>query len=88
MNYVGDFEEISDEMFDDIKASALVVWSKYEQPYRGEKMAYVVKIANICDNYLTLIGMMDVHNKAELFTLVKPCTRAFLDRIYSKYWAV
>ena len=82
-------ETVSDEIFDDLKACALQVWEKYDDThgYRSEKTNYVAKIANISDNYLTLIQMFDIHNQRELFTLVKPETQMFLRRFYIDYYS-
>ncbi len=82
-------ETVTDEIFEDLKACAIQVWSKYDDThgYRSEKTNYLTRLTNISDNYRAIIQMMDTSNQRELFTLVKLETQMFLRAFYMDYYS-
>lgn len=65
------YEAPSEEVFNDIKTSCLLVWAEYNEPiertYRAEKFKKVVPLKNIRDNYMFMIAMFDHINQKKLF---------------------
>ena len=68
----------SDQSFEDMKKSALMVWSQYEGSpgnYYQEKVARVRDIKNIGDNFLYMFAMFDSSNQAKVVKLLQLKTK-------------
>ena len=64
----------SDETFEEIKRTAISIWSNpnygYHQMYIDEKVGMIKDIGNIKDNYAHIIGQFDVDKQIALITLL------------------
>lgn len=79
------YEAPSDEVFQNMKDSALKVWEKYkDEPgaYYQEKVSYVNRIENLADNFMVLFAMFDIHNQTECVSYLSPeAKQALKDRL-------
>src|ERR1035438_7697004 len=62
----------SEEIFNQIKAASIIIWSGYDNTYgySDEKIGYIKPLKNIRDNYATIIGMFDYQNQEKLIDLL------------------
>lgn len=61
----------SDEVFEDMKAAATVIWNRYDNPYRTEKLDRIKDIGNIKDNFMYIFAMFDTSNQRACASLLK-----------------
>ncbi len=75
----------SDEVFEDLKQNAIKIWKTYDDTYgyQSEKIGRIENLANIRDNYWTMIGMFDPINQIKLIGLVKPETAELIKNAIS-----
>lgn len=65
----------SQECFDDMKSAAIRVWSRYDDPYRSEKLSRIEHIENHSDNFMYILAMFDHNNQQEVGLLISEETR-------------
>ena len=67
----------SDEIFNEIRQASIEIWQTYDDThgYASEKIDYVNSIANVRDNWGTLVGMFDNINQAKLLANLSPPAR-------------
>lgn len=65
----------SQECFDDMKSAALRVWSRYNDPYRSEKLSQIEHVENIGDNFMYLLAMFDNLNQRHVGEIISKATR-------------
>ncbi len=65
----------SQEVFDDIKKNAQIIWSSYGNigGYRDDKLERI-DIENVGDNAWYIVSMFDRFNQDQLLRMVKPET--------------
>ena len=70
------------DVFDDIKNNAIVIWETYDDTYgyQSEKINKIKSIKNVKDNAWYIVAMFDAGNIIKLLTLVKPDTRELIIR--------
>ena len=56
------------EIFEDIKANALVIWA---HSYALEKITKVMNMQNVQDNYMYILAMFDHINQCNMATMLK-----------------
>jgi len=63
----------SDEVFADIKATAIKIWRGYDDTYgyATEKTDRIKDIQNVRDNTCYIIAMFDTDNQKKLFDMVE-----------------
>ena len=68
------YDAPSDEIFNEIKGKAIEIWQTYDDTYgyASEKISYVNTIANIKDNWGTIVGMFDCDNQQKLLSKLSP----------------
>jgi hypothetical protein len=76
------YEAPSQEVFDDIKASAIKLWKSYDNTYGyvDEKLGRIEDIQNIDDNAWYMVAMFDPVNQIKLLDLVKPETADMIEK--------
>jgi len=76
------YEAPSQEVFDDIKASAIKLWKSYDNTYGyvDEKLGRIEDIQNIDDNAWYMVAMFDPVNQTKLLDLVKPETADMIEK--------
>lgn len=62
----------SQEIFDEIKSKAILLWKTYDNTYGyvDEKVGRIEHIKNIKDNCCYIVAMFDVNNQNKLLHLV------------------
>lgn len=62
----------SNELFDELKESAIKVWSTYDDTYgyATEKINNIKNIGNVSDNFMYMVSMFDSENQIRLSTLL------------------
>lgn len=75
---------VSDEVFNELKREAVKVWQDYDNTYGyvDEKLSMIEPIKNIKDNWITFIGMMDIHNQKKLYDALSPAAQEALNMYY------
>lgn len=74
----------SDDCFNDMKAAAMVVWNKYREPYRSQKLERVKDIKNVADNFIYIFAMFDTENQIKVVAQLKEETKeALRERLVS-----
>lgn len=60
------------EIFDELKESAIKVWSTYDDTYgyATKKINNIKNIENVGDNFMYMISMFDMENQIRLSTLL------------------
>lgn len=61
-------QTISDQDFEEIQRAAVAIWKTHndEHGYASEKMASVLSMENVGDNWSAIVGMFDWKNKVAL----------------------
>lgn len=78
----------SNEVFEDIKQSAVKVWNTYDNTYGyiDEKLERLETIVNYADNWYTFFGMMDSLNQLRLLSfLERQITLDFIEKVGHHY---
>lgn len=65
----------SEEIFNEVKEKAIIIWGRYASNYASEKISYITPLENIQDNVMTIIGMFDEHNQERLANMLSNETR-------------
>ncbi len=76
----------SDECFEDLKKSAISLWSTMgdEPSYSKEKIGRIKDIANIKDNFMYMFAMFDINNQRKVGASIRDETReAINERLVS-----
>lgn len=70
----------SDEIFKDIKQSAINLWRTYDDSfgYATSKISRIESIKNIKENAAYIVAMFDHANQNKLLATVNPITRVWL----------
>lgn len=78
MSYKLYYTAPSDDMFNEIKGAAMLIWESYDNTYgyATEKLNRVRDIQNIDDNYMYIVAMFDSDNQDKLFGILNPLTTA------------
>jgi len=71
------YQPPADEIFDDIKVNAIMIWESYDDRYgyASGKVHRIKDFENIRDNAWTIVAMFDHINQARLLYLVSTETR-------------
>lgn len=71
------YDAPSDEIFNDIRDKAIEVWETYDDThgYASAKIDRVKSIANVKDNWGTIVGMFDSNNQQILLSKLSQSAR-------------
>lgn len=77
---------VSDEVFDELKAKSIEIWKTYDNTYGyvDEKMSMIEPIKNIKDNWITFVGMFDIHNQKKLYDALGPAGQEAMNMYYGE----
>ena len=77
---------VSDQVFDELKAEAIKVWNTYDNThgYADEKIDRIKPIKNVKDNWITLVGMFDIHNQKKLYDNLGPAAQEAMNMYYGE----
>ena len=80
------YEAPSDEMFNEIKEKAIILWHKYDDDagYVTEKIGRIKDLENVRDNALYMVAMFDPVNQGKLKSMLKPETVAMIEEKISE----
>ena len=70
---MGYYDAPSNEVFEDIKKSAICLWSTYDNAfkYASHKIAAIKDLENTRDNAAYMIAMFDFSNSSKLLNMVE-----------------
>ncbi len=79
------YEAPDQDVFEDIKANAILIWQTYDDTYgyATEKINRIKDITNISDNVWYIVAMFDQSNQKRLINLVNEKTREKLYEMFN-----
>ena len=73
-----------EKYFNEVKEKAIEVWGTYDDDfgYASEKIAMIIDIKNIGDNFMYIVAMFDINNQEKLANkLSDGCRKAVRERM-------